>query len=384
MKRSALLIFGFGALLSSCGEEASLSTQSAPGFDLAWDPAVPMSRQKVEFQLPGSNLPVFDHCRVSLGVEGIPAQEFDCHGQFDLVFPALGQFEVRVLLIQGIKVVGEARGKIEVEECDPNQTAPAGWFLGAGGCFYDPNQTPIEEVPPAMPWRLGPLNEPVWFINGFANYSGNAFLEMGLMADGMRAPVVGIYNDVGSLLLKEQGRVSGLNSHVAGLVRQRLAEGGQVTLHGTSIGAQTVSQVISTLSQTLSPTELAQIRVQTSAGAQPVFPPGPQYVHYVHELDPFPGLMGVFSQDAEPGAGALIATFADITSPTCPEYRDRYRAGGWILAEPSRYPGTVGAFDLTMHDGCRYGAHFLPFDTVRRCAGEGQVALDLAPACLQP
>lgn len=384
MKRSALLIFGLGALLSGCGEEASLSTQSAPGFDLAWDPAVPMSRQKVEFQLQGSNLPAFDRCRVSLGVAGIPAQELDCHGEFNLVFPAIGEFEVRVLLVQGIKVVGEARGKIEVEECDPNQTAPAGWFLGAGGCFYDPAQTPLEEVPPVMPWRLGPLNEPVWFINGFANYSGNAFLEMGLMADGMRAPVVGIYNDVGSFLLKEQDMSSKLSAQVAELARQRLAEGGQVTLHGTSIGARTVSQVISILSKTLSPSELAQIRAQTSAGAENVFPSGPQYVHYAHELDSIPSLIGVLSQNAEPGAGAVIATFADATSPTCADYRQSYAGGKWLLAEPSRYPGTVGGFDLTMHDGCRYNVHFLPFDTVRQCAGEGQVALDRAPACLEP
>lgn len=413
-------------LLAACGSEqggtGELPVPPQPpvppgppqlNISLSLEPAKPLARQEVKFRLEALGIePSPDwRCSLDLGVAGVPSRDVDCaKGEFSAVFPVPGYFKPELVVYLAGKPQAAASAEVEVSDCnapDWDTTGEfdgrlSGWYVGAGGCLYDPGEYELEDVPPVMPVYAPYDDNVVWNVNGFTTKVWQAFIEAGTMADGMGAPVVGIFNPTGEIQQEFSTFIQVDNSisrEVADLALERLLRGETVTINGASQGGIHISQVVSLVMAALDEAglsadktaTLARLRLQTTAGFGSDFPEGPRYIHYANRLDAIPQWVGMTSSGAQLKPGMILATY-EGQGPQCFEYRDRYDNGVWL---PPYFTGPRGnlppipiGLDGTKHDACLYNLHLMDYERVWNCANmtEGiEVSLDQdAPACLEP
>lgn len=419
---SALVI-----LLAACGSEqggaGELPTPPEPpvppgppqlNISLSFEPAKPLARQEVKFRIEAEGVePSSDwRCSLDLGVPGVPSRNVDCSsGEFSAVFPVPGYFKPELVVYPAGKPQAAAGVEVEVTDCNnPDWETTGefdgrlnGWFVGAGGCLYDPSEYEPEDVPPIMPVYALYSDQLVWNVNGFTTKVWQAFIEGGTMADGMGAPVVGIFNPTGEAQQELSTAIEVDNSvskEVADLALARLLKGETVTINGASQGGIHISQAASLIMAGLDEAglsaedkaaTLARLRLQTTGGFGSDFPEGPRYIHYANRLDAIPQWVGMTSSGAQLKPGMILATY-EGQGPQCFEYRNRYDDGVWL---PPYFTGPRGnlppipiGLDGTKHDACLYNLHLMDYERVWNCAKPGEgVALSLdkdAPACLEP
>ena len=360
--------------------------------NLEMSPNQPLTREGVAFELQvmGGQLGDDISCHLDLGVPGVPPQQWNCAGPLKTSFPVPGDFVSTVIVYEGQQPILTARHNVTVRDCNTEDIWDSkgevngylsGWYIGAGGCVYDPNLYSIEQVPPIMPLKDPQSANTVWNINGFSAPPWKPFFASGLMADSMGAPVIVIYNPTGSAkeelastLLSDK-----LSRQVSELAVARLARGDTVTISGASQGAIHIRKIANLVIKSLekediSPSErsevLERLRLQTMGGVGWQFPEGPRYIHYVNRLDPIANYSGMGSPRAPIKNGMVVASFSG-EAPSCSDRRQDYDDGKWSGGAELTVlglPELPSAADRASHEGCVYSAYTMDYETVWKCA----------------
>ncbi len=238
-----------------------------------------------------------------------------------------------------------------------------GFYIGAGGCLYDPVNTDIKDVPPFAPIIRAPGSHFWWHVNGASTSPKQAALQLRDIAQAIHAPVIGIYNasaDNGTTPDDlSEGFIKRHTPPIRTLMTQillALDQHQEVYVRGGSQGTVIISaalkQVHKTLSEGLFHTqieaerEMRRIAVETNASITFIYPDGPRYVHYVNVLDPTQPL-GVLNPNSHPGKGAVIILFKAVVMPFEQQYKNLM---------------PIGIFFLSRHGQSAYLSHRIGFD----------------------
>lgn len=259
-----------------------------------------------------------------------------------------------------------------------------GVWLGAQGCLYDPAQHGLDDVPPVTDPRTYVPGTPILiYVNGANHRVDWTLPELHLLAQQTGGPVVAVYNATeggrvfDALHDARQGAASPPVKTLADAITARVSAGQEIHLKANSQGAihlsHALTEVRERLARQMAGDELARalyrIRVETAGGAASRWPDGPRYVHYVNRRDPVPARAGVLSQDARPGAGAVLAAFSDYDAdPLEPKYR---------------FVGPLSRRFVGVHGFGVYHRHRQPFDALYAHSQSGEirtVSLDGWPA----
>ncbi|MBV1916087.1 MAG: hypothetical protein KUG72_11925 [Pseudomonadales bacterium] len=187
-----------------------------------------------------------------------------------------------------------------------------GFLLGADGCLYDPSQYSIDDIPPVLPVEPAKSKIPGVFVNGKGNTALMQLENLQLLADTTGLPMVGIHNAarVGWSEFTAMGPDAIPTKIVRENILRRINADIRIRIWSSSQGTFYVSGALSqTREQLKDQARLDLIEIITTGGAAPFWIDGPRYVHYINKQDPVPALMGPASFFAEPGRGAVLATF---------------------------------------------------------------------------
>jgi hypothetical protein len=248
-----------------------------------------------------------------------------------------------------------------------------GYFVGANGCLYDPNQFSVEQVPPVITGKLE-VHQPLVYVNGAEHRVKWSLAEIYLLAHDLKAPVIGVYNGtlggrIPDFFLRSlfPGQV---NNTLHQVLMDALTQHKPLWLRANSQGAAELAQALYAvrhqLEQVLAADRVDKImslfQVETAGSASPDFPDGPRYVHYVNLQDPVSKYIGILKTASHPGRGAVIACF-DAKDPAPIELRFR-----WI--DPfTRH------FLLDVHGFMIYRHYRRPFDELySHSRSDGQAA----------
>jgi hypothetical protein len=242
-----------------------------------------------------------------------------------------------------------------------------GFFIGAGGCLYDPANTDIKDVPPLL-GPLGDNGQRIWDVNGGETTPTAAAYQMLSIAISTDTPVIGIYNassDSGKLITSPQDIAKGYvlrnTASIRSIATQLLlaldrGETETVLLRGGSQGPVLMSRALQQVRQELAKRfhtqaeinqAMAALRVETHGSTARDFPDGPRYVHYLNLLDPAGQALGVLATGGHPGKHAVIVVFASVTPPLEDEFKTLK---------------TVDKVLLRLHGEGNYLDHRVPFD----------------------
>jgi hypothetical protein len=242
-----------------------------------------------------------------------------------------------------------------------------GFFIGAGGCFYDPANTDIKDVPPLL-GPLGDNGQRIWDVNGGETTRIEASYQMLSIAISTDTPVIGIYNassDSGKLITSPQDIAKGYvlrnTPSIRSIATQLLlaldrGETDTVLLRGGSQGPVLMSRALQQVRQELAKRfhtqaevnqAMAPLRVETHGSTARDFPDGPRYVHYLNLLDPAAQALGVLAPGGHPGQHAVVVVFASVTPPLEDEFK---------TLKP------VEQVLLRLHGEGNYLDHRVPFD----------------------
>lgn len=238
-----------------------------------------------------------------------------------------------------------------------------GFYIGAGGCLYDPVNTDIKDVPPFAPMIRAPGSHFWWHVNGASTSPKQAALQLRDIAQTIHAPVIGIYNasaDNGTSADDlSEGFIKRHTPPIRTLVTQillALDQHQEVYVRGGSQGTVIISaalkQVHQILSEGLFHTQIEaeramrRIAVETNASITFIYPDGPRYVHYVNILDPTQ-VLGVLNPNSHPGKSAVIVLFKAVVTPFEEQYKN-------LMPK--------GIFFLSRHGQSAYLSHRIGFD----------------------
>ena len=242
-----------------------------------------------------------------------------------------------------------------------------GFFIGAGGCLYDPANTDIKDVPPLL-GPLGDNGQRIWDVNGGETTPEEAAYQFSAIAISTDTPVIGIYNaasDSGKLITSPQDIAKGYilrnTPSIRSIATQLLlaldrGETDTVLLRGGSQGPVLMSRALQQVRQELAKRfhtqdeinqAMAALRVETHGSTARGFPDGPRYVHYINLLDPASQAFGVLAPGSHPGKHAVVVIFAATTSPLEAEFKELK---------------TVDKVLLSLHGEGNYLDHRVAFD----------------------
>ena len=238
-----------------------------------------------------------------------------------------------------------------------------GAWMGAQACLYDPARHGLDDIPAVTdPRTFDSRNRQLVYVNGANHRVDWTLPELHLLAQQTGAPVVAVYNATQGGRIPDaihDARLGMESPPVATLTQSivmRLSAGGEIHLKANSQGAihlrNALEQARRIMAERMTAVQLAgalrRVRVETAGGAASRWPDGPRYVHYVNLRDPVPRRVGVLSEAAHPGAGAVLAAFSAYDEePLEPKYRF---VGPW-----SRWFVGVHGFGV-------YHRHRQPFD----------------------
>ena len=189
-----------------------------------------------------------------------------------------------------------------------------GYFLGENGCFYNPENIAIEDIPALHTENTNRNAAPLWYINGVNLRADWVHAQMHRIADSSGRPVITIYNStLGGRFIDAAGDATNgslVTSTAEKVILDALSQGKAIYFQVNSQGAMHMGTVLRNIVRGVEAEELANIHVLTAGGAASDFPDGPIYVHLVNERDPVPSGAGVLSEGAKPGLNAEIIRFS--------------------------------------------------------------------------
>ncbi len=183
-----------------------------------------------------------------------------------------------------------------------------GLLVGADGSLH-PHATPLTGVPAALPVEGRQSGDPVIFVNGIDEAFTRFPAHLQQVANGLRQPVVGLYNasegralDLAEVVLDRLG----LHGKQAArslyeLAMGHLEQGRPLRMLAHSHGADVASRALFAAKQRLldqgltvreAEKRMAPLLLETFAGAATEYPRGPTYVHYVNLMDLVPMAFG--------------------------------------------------------------------------------------------
>ena len=258
---------------------------------------------------------------------------------------------------------GRAPAKLRVDAVGPyrpvSEADTDGALIGVGKSVFG-GATPLSSVPAVRPRLEKKGAAPVLFVNGIRTSLTRQADALEDIADALELPVVGLHNATagaaGDVLQTLQDKINGLasdlvshsitfdtamfalhlepvvawlgttdlsgNLAVASLkkvIHDQLAAGQPVHLvchsQGALITARAIVEARAQLEAELSPVEVVKairtIRVESLGGVATTWPDGPQYVHYVNEMDLVTRAGLRQPTHVRPGVGARIVRFSD-------------------------------------------------------------------------
>ena len=223
-----------------------------------------------------------------------------------------------------------------------------GYFLGENGCFYNPENIAIEDIPALHTKNTNKNVAPLWYINGANLRADWVHTQMHRIAYSSGRPVIAIYNStLGGRFIDAPGdAINGslATSTAEKVILDALSQEKDIYFQVNSQGAMHMRKVLRNIVTGVEAEQLANIHVLTVGGAASDFPDGPTYVHLVNESDPVPSGAGVLSEGAKPGLHAEIIRF----SAKDPNPMER----GF------RFFGPVTTIFLSVHGLMVYQSHF--------------------------
>ena len=228
-------------------------------------------------------------------------------------------------------------------------------------------------------------------INGANTKSIHTDVRLRSIAMVKQRPLVGIFNAPYENMLEENFKFIDQKNMVAMTVRseayRRVRNGRRFAVLAMSQSGFMVGRGLSRFSSDLFSAFplryfyrqklLGLVDVETVGTIGRQYPDGPNYVHYVNKRDIAPFLAGVMASGAQPGRGAVVATFY-YENENCFFGRlplEEYPGEGADLSEDFRL--VVGP---SVHSICSYAASGFPFEALRDFAprrGFAEVPLDL-------
>jgi hypothetical protein len=209
-----------------------------------------------------------------------------------------------------------------------------GHYVGARGQTFPPG-TPLRDVPGVTPVNNSNPDKTVLYVNGINTTKDTQFGSLQTIADKTGAKVIGIHNateGMGADLAQcvkdklDKGHNPAVDT-LADTLYTELKAGREVHLLAHSQGGLITSRALNDVKNRLRLEDgmskadaeklMSNLKVETFGAAATRYTDGPQYVHYVNNADPVPGLFGLGPSGVEStplthgGRGATVHHFTD-------------------------------------------------------------------------